>query len=678
MASRISTLTIAADASLDRVRNVMSSDTRSAATGVLQNYFWPNDRSPLRRLVRLLWLPWWILSDLPGPLARGRARVGQPVSTVETRMLVLLGRIQRSQLIYRLATVSLRGIGLALLIAAIWCLTQLAGGPAMTSSVLTLAGVVLVLISLLYGWATRPGKREIAVMLDQSFRLDDRITTAVDGIGRGISDEPLDVPHLQQIEATNTVAILITRPHLRLHVPWRELVSVVGLGLLVLGLYLLNGSGGSLPAIESASVPAFVPAKDRLKSVAKAEAQPTSVASSQTVQQVQQQANLSANAQADLVKLADALAGNPLTAPIADAIRAGDYDKAAAELAALAPQLDQLSPAVQNEIADNLDTAAASMSGDNPLQGATQDAADALHSDDSASNQIADLSDAIQQSGDSVKSADDLSQEMKDAREAEADSGASADTRPEASDSSSSKSSDQNQEIAGDGGDAASGSNDQSQSSDQQTSGSGGKADSSGADQQQQSSDASSSQAQGGSTDQSSSGDSSGASSGDKSGQQPGATGSQGSQASSAQDGQSGDQGQQGTNSDSQAGNGAGHTGSTNQSDGQSSSNGADQGSQDRSPDAADTNVTADQATGSANSDGDAANPEETITLSRSPDASGYKSGGSSSSSSGSGAGAAAGPGSVEQGDVGSAGPDSNSVPDQYKKTVEDYFSDGP
>jgi hypothetical protein len=54
------------------------------------------------------------------------------------------------------------------------------------------------------------------------------------------------------------------------------------------------------------------------------------------------------------------------------------------------------------------------------------------------------------------------------------------------------------------------------------------------------------------------------------------------------------------------------------------------------------------------------------------------RTGGAASSSSGSGSGAAAGTGSVSQGDVGTAGPDSNRVPKRYREIVEDYFSDEP
>ncbi|HRA46941.1 MAG TPA: hypothetical protein PK819_02600, partial [Thermomicrobiales bacterium] len=114
------------------------------------------------------------------------------------------------------------------------------------------------------------------------------------------------------------------------------------------------------------------------------------------------------------------------------------------------------------------------------------------------------------------------------------------------------------------------------------------------------------------------------------------------------------------------------------QSDQPADSNGANQGAGDRDPQAPATNVKSGESTGSTNTNADVAAPTDSITLSRSPDAPGYKSGGASSFSSGSGSGAAAGAGSVEQGDVGEAGPDSNRVPDEYTTIVQEYFTDEP
>jgi hypothetical protein len=682
MASRIGGLSYAADLTLDRVRHVLRPEVRADAWASFLAWLWPADRPVLARIMRLIWLPWWALSDLPSPMPVRRARVAKPATEIEHRLVSLLGRIRRRQMVDRFATLFFRGLALTCLIGAIWTIGTLLGGPALNATILTGIACVMVLVALIYAWLYRPGTREIAVMLDATFDLADRVTTAVDEIGKE-NTQDLKIGELQQIEATNTAAILMRRKVMRVHLPVREIVGATGLGLTLLALYLLNGTGGQVSALESGSVPAFVAAKDRLKPIAKETPTPdANGAGTQSVQDVQDKANVSEAAQKDLLALADALDDNPLTAPIADAIRAGDYSRAADELKAIAPQLDQLSPDLRAQIAESLDKAADGMTGENPdLQDATRKAADDLRGDGSANESVTDLADEVQQTGEKVATDQELAQEMNQAREAQSDSGGSRDSRPDEGDNSDQSGSQGEQQIAGDGGDAASGSNKADSGDGQQTQGSGSEGSSAGSDGSQ------SGEKNGDQSDQSSSSNSSQAAGGATNG---GSSSQQSDDPSSGNGGTSSDgsKGQQGTdpnqpvdsgeNTDSQAGNGAGSGDgkNTSESSDDASSTGKSRGEAD--PDVPDANVKDGGNTGSTSTDDTASSPSETITLSRSPDAPGYRSGGSASSSSGSGTGAAAGAGSVEQGDVGTAGPDSNRVPDAYKNIVEDYFSDGP
>src|SRR4051812_21009842 len=99
MASRVGGLSYAADVTLGRVRHAFSASVRASAWQSFLLWLWPVDRTILARIVRLFWLPWWVLSDLPGPMPVRRARVARPVTEVEHRLVSLLTKIRRRQLI---------------------------------------------------------------------------------------------------------------------------------------------------------------------------------------------------------------------------------------------------------------------------------------------------------------------------------------------------------------------------------------------------------------------------------------------------------------------------------------------------------------------------------------------------------------------------------------------------
>jgi len=259
MASRLSAPGLVAHNGLERIRAFIDPEALRAVPGELGARLWPADRAVLANIIRLLWLPWWLLSDLPGPAPYARVRNAPPATPVAKRYLTILGRARRIQILYRFLTALIRGLILTAAVGCVWSLVALAGGSTVTSNRMTVFGIVLIAISLAYAWWYRPGMRETAAMIDRSFRLDDRLTTAVDHVGDAAGSS-VSLPALQQIEAINTLAILSKRPALRIQAPIRELVGLVGLSLLLLALYLLNGAGAGLPALGSGSVPAFVAA----------------------------------------------------------------------------------------------------------------------------------------------------------------------------------------------------------------------------------------------------------------------------------------------------------------------------------------------------------------------------------------------------------------------------------
>ena len=344
--------------------------------------------------------------------------------------------MQRRQFLVRTAILVVRAIALAVMIAVAWAGWAARHGPRVDGSVIFVIALALIAMALYFSWRYRPDLRDTARMLDRSFSLSDRISTAVDHLDAR-ADKSNGKPHvayLQIAEATNTVAILSKHPALRVRPPIREVVLVAAAALLFLSLYLVRGTGAGLPGAGNPAVPAFVSARDRLQQQPVQPNQPADTSeNAPTIEDVQKRADDSASATEDLLTLADALDDNPLTAPIADAIRAGDYESAAAQLNAVASQVSQLSPEIRNDLADQLDKAADAMTGAHPdLQDATGNAADGLRSDpQTAESSLNDLSEQISATGKAVESQQDLANDMRDARQAGQSGSQHEDTRPE-------------------------------------------------------------------------------------------------------------------------------------------------------------------------------------------------------------------------------------------------------
>lgn len=678
MATRVLTTGRSLSIAWERLLRLLATWSPASSLRAIREFFWPASRSRHDCWLRLIWMPFWLGADLSSPRTQPRFKPTAETGPAGRRLISLLATVRRRQLVIRFVTLSARGITLTLLVATVWAVWSALGGPRINGDVLLVVAIVCILVGLLFSWRHRPDLHDTARMLDRTFNLADRITTATDHLATDPNRRsgPPHLAYLQIAEATNTVAILFRHRALRIRVPVREIVLITGLALLFLAFYLLRGTGTGLPDSGNQIVPAFVTAKDRLQQQS---APPQSDVSSQdapTVAEVQARAAQSSAAEEDLLTLADALDDNPLTSPIADSIRAGDYERAAAQMNAVAAQVSQLPAETRGDLADQMDRAADAMTGEHPgLQDATSDAADGLRSDpQQAESSLSDLSEQISQTGQTVESHGELASDMRAAREAERQRSSGRDTRPEPA-GAQSDSTQGEQQIAGDGGDAASGQSDQPDQG-QQTSGSG----SSDSSEQTGPENDQSNGESGGLSDAGPSGSSASQSGSAGNATQSEASEGDGVSQSGGGDAPSGtrpDQGSTGgTSEDTQTGSGSGA--GSGQAGNVQTSSGSDQPPGAGSTNSPDPNLRDGSGSGATGPGAESTTPHSSITLSRSPDESGVQTGGASSSSSGSGAGAAAGAGSVSQGDVGEAGPDSNRVPEEYRSIVENYFTDEP
>lgn len=626
----------------------------------------PSDRRTL--IWQIVTAPWWLWSDIP--------RLPLPVRDPDLPSGGLAGdwvvrgldRIRTRLWTQWALVIGARSLVLALLIGCIWLLGELLGGPALDTRIWMLASSAVMLASVTIIVLSRPTRARTAYMLDRSFDLQERVSTALGNIGREIPTETgqASVIYLQVADAANAMTLAQEHPALRVRPPARELVLAVALALACAAFALARGAGGGVPATQTNLVPEFVPAAQRFVQPA-APAPPPAAQDALSVSDVEQMTQTSLDNQHDLQLLADALADHAVTRDAADAIRQGDYSQAAQDLRALSQQADQLSESTRSELASDLRDAAAQMSnGNDALSHATQQAADGLESGgDAAKTGVRDLANAVEQSGQQVRSSAELDQALEQARqnassesgssssqqtasqgqpsESQPDSGAAPQPASSASGPPSGQPGD-TQSQAGSGSEGGTGS-DPAAASDQ--SGAGMPTDSTdpGAPGQQPGEGPGQPQDEG----SSSSGDSSQPSKGDKIGETDGS-------------GQGGGAGESAAESTSQ-----GVAGSASGSSAQNDAPGKDPSA----PQVSDVQPVSDSDPGVSQ------DPRAAVELSRAPQGESVRIGGSSGGSSlGTGAGVTVSSGSAQQGEVGPNGPDSNHVPPEYRFIVERYFSD--
>ena len=610
---------------------------------------------PRRFAWRAVTAPFWLGSDVPAPLLPARDEpVPAEIGLAGQQVVASLDHLARRLWWQRAAHIVVRGAWLGLVVGCLWLLVERWGGPALDWTVLAIVAAVLALLGIGFAALQRPTRRQVARMLDRSFGLHERMTTAVDHLGQGVprDGERAPVVYLQMADAANVVAELRGLPALGPRVPVRELVLAIALGLLLAALFFLRGVGGDVPPVQAGAVPVFVPAADRpVEPDPAAEAAAANLSDAPTVDEVRERAQRSAAAQRDLAALGRALADHAVTRSAAEAIQAGDYAEAGDELRELAEDADDLSPASREALAADLDEAASQMSpGSEQLASASREAASGLREgEESAQQGVEQLGEAVAEAGTEVAPQGELAEQMRQAQAAAAsgqqqDGGQPSEAGDPAAGSEPSEANEGQQGPPGEG-----------QPGEGAQPGEGSQPGEAG--QPGEAAEPGEGQGQAGQEGEGQPGEQAGQP-GDGEASQPGAGDASGE----------GQQSEQGGGAGTGESEGAPENGAPGQT-GQPGETGA-QGAP------AEQRVT--EGGGEGADPGDPAAVESTLQLPRAAEGEGVQTspdGGGSNR--GTGAGVTAGSGSAVQGEVGESGPDSNRVPPEYRGLVERYFSEG-
>ena len=406
--------------------------------------FAPTWREVIRRptnvpllLWRLLWLPYWLGSDVPAPhLPARNGAVPAASGLAGQQVMRMLDSIRRRVWLLWALTTIVRAVWLGALVGCVWLLIERAGGLEFDAMPLYWVGGAALMIGVIFVIINRPTRTQTARMLDRSFRLHERISTALGNLGK---DVPVDgaraqVTYLQVADAANVIGELRRHPAFRLRPPLRELVLALTCALTLAGLFFLRGIGGDIPELGAANIPAFSPASNRPRppeSTGSPGTAPGETGEGPTSAEVQERAQRSNEAQRDLNSLGDALDNYPVTNAAAEAIAEGDYDEAAAELREVGAQSDQMSQESREALADDLDQAAEQMSpGSSELADASRNAAQGLREGGEPAEQgLNDLGDQVQETGSEVASQQELREQLSQAQAQEA--GQSSESNPQ-------------------------------------------------------------------------------------------------------------------------------------------------------------------------------------------------------------------------------------------------------
>jgi hypothetical protein len=614
---------------------------------------------------RALWAPFWVWSDSPKPAMPERGSpAAQDLGLAGEAVVTGIDRVRRRLWVTLAAAAICRGIWLALAFAAVLMALDVLGGPTFDPRPAAITGVILLLAGLVLAALSKPSRPLTARVLDRTFGLQERLSTALDDLGLGVPGpgERAPVVYLQMADAANAIAALRNDSRLRPTIPVREVVLVVFCALVLATLAFLRGLGGGLPELAVAHVPPFTPAIERPADPEPSAAEVEAAAMAPTVQDVLERADRSAHTRRDLQALAAALADHAVTRPAAEEIARGDYDAAGEQIRDAAAEAGKLSPGAREGLADDLERASERMQPEtNGLHEASRDAASGLRQDDeSARAEMGDLADAVERAGEQVVPQDELASQMRNARQSQAQQG--GDNSQPGSPAQSGDPSDASapSDASGDPGsgvDASSSSSSEGDAAPSERGAPPGEADSDSAEGQPgQSSEAGRAMASG-DADQPGPGE----------GGSPGDASQPGTNASGVESEGDSANAQQG------AGAGTGETGDPTAAEGAASASDLAVGAGE---DPADSDVSTGGAAEADPAALEGANPGVAL-----PSSSGQQgvqtSPDGGSAMRGSGAGVTAGSGFAVQGEVGDAGPDSNRVPAEHRETVERYFSNG-
>jgi hypothetical protein len=575
-----------------------------------------------------------------------------------------IDRVRRRLWVTLATTAICRGIWLALAFAAVLMVLDVLGGPTFDPRPAVIAGVMLLTAGLVLAALSKPSRPLTARMLDRTFGLQERLSTALDDLGLGVpaAGERAPVVYLQMADAANAIAALRNDSRLRPAIPVREVVLVVFCALVLATLAFLRGLGGGLPALAVPHVPPFTPAIERPADPEPSAAELEAATMAPTVQEVLERADRSAQTRRDLQELAAALADHAVTRPAAEEIARGDYNAAGEQIRDAAAQAGELSSGAREGLAEDLERASETMQPEsNGLHEASRDAASGLRQDDeSARTEMGDLADAVESAGQQVVPQDELASQMRTARQTQAQQG--GDSGQPSSQSQGGDPSDTGTQSSA-GGDPGSG-------VDANTS-SGSESDATRSESGAQPGENAGESAEGQAGQSGESGQATAPGDADQPGPgeggAPGDASQPGANASGVEN--------EGDSASAQQGAGAG-TGEAGDPTGEKGSGSAANLSVGAGEDPADANVSTGGAAEADPAALEGANPGVAL-----PSSSGQQgvqtSSDGGSAMRGSGAGVTAGSGFAVQGEVGDAGPDSNRVPAEHRETVERYFSNG-
>jgi hypothetical protein len=245
-------------------------------------------------------------------------------------------------------------------------------------------------LGLLAGLARWPSALAAARQADRRLGLEERLGTAVDLTSQPHHASP-PIVRAQVADALDRARAARRRWPSPLFAAVDHLAAVAGLGMLAVGALALLSAGGDLPASTATLV---TPPGDRLGALEvpreAAVPEPPPLVNLEPPLPIQfaprppdasQQGAAEADParQAALDRLADALGQVSATQPAAEQLASGQYSQAADELAQLAVDVDQLSPAARQALAEALRNAAdATASTESALADAERRAAEAL------------------------------------------------------------------------------------------------------------------------------------------------------------------------------------------------------------------------------------------------------------------------------------------------------------
>ena len=357
----------------------------------------------------LLWLPFWVGSELPPPSLPGHdpARAVSPPlddpagSWLQDRTTRFARRFSLTAVLGSV----LRGLTLALLVVGAWlAIASLTAGeaPGWRSIWLLLGGGVL--LGSVYGWLTRPHAVMVAQMLDRTFMLRERMVTAFTRAnGSGL------ISRLQLADAANALEEVSSEIPRTSWLPVREAALVLIAGATVFVAALSYVPHDHIVPAASNAVPAFVPASERLLEPDQAlpqQAPPDQpVADQPSIAEIEEQGEQQQSTREGLARIGEALDGNGPTQQAADAIADGDYGAAADSLRENSEAISTMSQEERDALANDLDQAADDLESTNPeLAESARQTADAVREGgDTAEKAIDDLAEDVEQAGASAE-----------------------------------------------------------------------------------------------------------------------------------------------------------------------------------------------------------------------------------------------------------------------------------